>query len=73
MSKHRNPVRRRAAVLAALIPAAALAFAGSVAAHEQDCGEAVVCADVDPRVDPQMGPVVEQVGPNEFDLEGLFR
>jgi hypothetical protein len=64
---------RAALAAAGLIAAAMLAAAGTAAAHDQDCGEAVVCADVDPRIDPQVGPVVDQIGPNEFDLEGIFR
>lgn len=64
---------RRVLTAAGLVAAAMLTLAGSATAQgDQDCGEAIVCADVDPRVDPQIGPVIEQVGPNEFDLGGLF-
>lgn len=59
----------RAALAAAAVLGGMLGITGIAAAHEQDCGEALVCAQVDPRVDPQVGPVV---GPNEFDFEGIF-
>lgn len=64
---------RRLLAAVGLVAAAMLTLTGSAAAQgDQDCGEAIVCAQVDPRVDPQVGPVVDQIGPNEFDLGGLF-
>lgn len=71
----------RAALAAAAVTAGMLGLTGTAAAH-QDC-EATACVNVEPRVDPtvgpvvdQVGPVVEQFGPNELDLGdflgGLF-
>lgn len=64
--------RNRAVLAAAVVGASMFTLVGSAAAQDQDCGEAIVCADVDPRVDPQVGPVVDQIGPNEFDLGSIF-
>lgn len=59
---------RRVLAAVGLVTVGMLTLAGSAAAQDQDCGEALVCA----QVDPQVGPVVDQIGPNEFDLGGLF-
>lgn len=68
---------RRGAIAASgvLLASLMLTLTGSATA-QQDCSEATVCTEVAPRVDPevspQLGPVVEQVGPNEFSFGGLL-